>query len=95
VQDSIVEKFNAQELVVLGLTRNLTSQQWLLDYVKNNDITFTMLYNADAVFETYGAYSDPTYVIVDKAGQIRLRKSTYYSIQIQTLVSLIRSLLNE
>jgi hypothetical protein len=92
VQDSIVEKFKPEDVVVLGLTRNVTTFQWLADYVAQNSITFDMLYSADSVFETYGAYSDPTYVLIDKEGQIRLRESAYYSFRIQELIILVQQL---
>lgn len=93
MQDSIVEKFKAEEVVVLGLVRNITSHQWLVDYVAQHEITFDMLYNADEVAEMYGAYFDPTYVLIDKQGQIRLRDSNYYSFKISELVGYIKQLL--
>jgi hypothetical protein len=93
VQDSIVEKFKPEDVIVLGLTRNITPYQWLVDYVANNGISFDMLYYADAVVALYGAYSDPTYVLIDKDGQIRLRESAYYSFRIQELITLIQQLI--
>lgn len=92
MQDNIVEKFNSEEVVVLGLARNITTYQWLVDYVAQQGITFDMLYSADSVFEMYGAYSDPTYVLIDKEGQIRLRESSYYSFRIHELILLIQQL---
>jgi len=93
VQTSIVEKFNPEDVVVLGLARNITTYQWLVNYVAQNRITFDMLYNADEVVEMYGAYSDPTYVLIDKDGQIRLRESAYYSYRIMELIILIQQLI--
>jgi len=93
VQDSIVEKFNSHDIVIFGLTRNETSYQWLVEYVAQNGINFEMLYHADEVFDVYGAYSDPTYVLIDKQGQIRLRNSDYYFYRIHELINLIRELL--
>jgi hypothetical protein len=80
-------------VVVLGLARNITTYQWLINYVAQNRITFDMLYNADEVVEMYGAYSDPTYVLIDKDGQIRLRESAYYSYRIMELIILIQQLI--
>ncbi len=93
MQTSIVEKFKPEDVVVLGLTRNITTYQWLINYVAQNRITFDMLYNADEVVEMYGAYSDPTYVLIDKDGQIRLRESAYYSYRIMELIILIQQLI--
>ncbi|MCU0643277.1 MAG: hypothetical protein MUC94_03365 [bacterium] len=93
MQTSIVEKFNPENVVVLGLARNITTYQWLINYVAQNRITFDMLYNADEVVEMYGAYSDPTYVLIDKDGQIRLRESAYYSYRIMELIILIQQLI--
>jgi hypothetical protein len=93
VQDSIVKKFKPEDVVVLGLARNVTTYQWLINYVAQNRITFDMLYNADEVVELYGAYSDPTYVLIDKDGQIRLRESSYYSHRIMELIILIQQLI--
>jgi hypothetical protein len=93
VQDSIVKKFKPEDVVVLGLARNVTTYQWLINYLAQNRITFDMLYNADEVVEIYGAYSDPTYVLIDKEGQIRLRESAYYSFRIQELITLIQQLI--
>jgi len=93
VQDSIVEKFKPEAVVVLGLARNITPYQWLVDYVAQQGITFDMLYFADDVVEMYGAYSDPTYVLIDKLGQIRLREEAYYFYRIHELVVLIRQLI--
>jgi hypothetical protein len=93
VQTSIVEKFKPEDVVVLGLARNITTYQWLINYVAQNRITFDMLYNADEVVEMYGAYSDPTYVLIDKDGQIRLRESAYYSYRIMELIILIQQLI--
>jgi hypothetical protein len=93
VQDSVVEKIKSEEVAVFGITRNETSQQWLVQYVAQNSITFDMLYQADEIFQMYGAYSDPTYVVIDKQGQIRLRESAYYSYRIQELTNLIKQLI--
>lgn len=93
MQTSIVEKFNPEDVVVLGFARNITTYQWLINYVAQNRITFDMLYNADEVVEMYGAYSDPTYVLIDKDGQIRLRESAYYSYRIMELIILIQQLI--
>lgn len=93
MQTSIVEKFKPEDVVVLGLARNITTYQWLVNYVAQNRITFDMLYNADEVVEMYGAYSDPTYVLIDKDGQIRLRDSAYYSYRIMELIILIQQLI--
>ncbi len=93
MQDSIVEKFKPEEVVVLGLARNYTPYQWLVDYVAQQGITFDMLYFADSVVEMYGAYGDPTYVLIDRQGQIRLRDANYYAFRIQELVSLIKQLI--
>jgi len=93
VQDSIVKKFKPEDVVVLGLARNVTTYQWLINYVAQNRITFDMLYNADGVVELYGAYSDPTYVLIDKDGQIRHRESAYYSYRIIELIILIQQLI--
>ena len=93
MQDSIVEKFKPEDVVVFGLTRDETTYQWLVDYVAQQGISFDMLYYADEVFEMYGAYSVPTYVLIDKQGQIRLRESAYYSYRIQELIILIQQLI--
>jgi peroxiredoxin len=93
VQDSIVEKFKPEDVVVFGLTRDETTYQWLVDYVAQQGISFDMLYYADEVFEMYGAYSVPTYVLIDKQGQIRLRESAYYSYRMQDLIILIQKLI--
>ncbi len=93
VQDSIVEKFKPEEVIVLGLTRNITTHVWLSNYVAENGISFDMLYNADEVIEMYGAYIDPTYVLIDKQGQIRLRDSEFYFFRINELIDLIQQLI--
>lgn len=93
MQDSIVDKFKPEDVVVLGLARNITTHQWLSNYIAQNDISFDMLYNADEVIEMYGAYIDPTYVLIDKQGQIRLRDSNYYFFRIQELMTLIQQLI--
>lgn len=93
MQDSIVEKFKPEDIVVFGLTRNETTYQWLVDYVAQQGISFDMLYYADEVFKMYGAHSDPTYVLIDKEGQIRLRESAYFSYRIQELIILIQQLI--
>ncbi len=93
MQDSIVAKFNPKEVVVLGLARDITPYQWLVNYVAQQGVTFDMLYNANEVVEMYGAYSDPTYVLIDKQGQIWLRDEAYYSYRIQDLVVLIEQLI--
>ena len=41
----------------------------------------------------YGAYNVPTYVLIDKQGQIRLRESAYYSYRMQDLIILIQKLI--
>jgi len=93
VQDSIVNKFNPGDVIVLGLARNITSYQWLVNYVAQKRITFDMLYYADEVVELYGAYIDPMYVLIDQQGQIRLREGAYYSHRIQELITLIQQLI--
>ncbi len=93
MQDSIAKQFKPEDVVVLGLARNITPYQWLVDYVAQRGITFDMLYSADEVVRMYGAYADPTYVLIDKQGQIRLRESAYYSYRIQELVVLIQQLI--
>lgn len=93
MEDSIAKKFDPHDVVVLGLARNSTPYQWLADYVAQRGITFDMLYSADPVVEMYGAYGDPTYVLIDQLGQIRLRESAYYSFRIQELIWLIKQLL--
>ena len=50
MQDSIVEKFKPEDVVVFGLTRDETTYQWLVDYVAQQGISFDMLYYADEVF---------------------------------------------
>ncbi len=92
MQDSIVEKFKTEDVVVLGLVRNITPYQWLVDYVAKNNITFDMLYQADEVVEMYGSYIDPTYVLIDRQGQIRLREEAFYFYRINELVALIQQL---
>ncbi|MCK5454606.1 MAG: hypothetical protein KAJ16_09600 [Calditrichia bacterium] len=57
-----------------------------------------MLYNADEVVDSYGAYLDPTYVLIDKEGRIRLRKDGFYysfSPELSDLILLIQQLINE
>ena len=93
MQDSIVEKFNPEEVVVFGLARNITTHQWLSNYVAQNSISFDMLSNADEVSERYGAYIDPTYILIDKQGQIRLRDNEFYFFRINELVILIQQLI--
>lgn len=93
MQDSVVEKFKTEDVVVFGLVRNITTHQWLVSYVAQNGISFDMLYNADEVIEMYGAYADPTYVLIDKQGQIRLRDSDYYFFRINELIILIQQLI--
>ncbi|MDZ7264031.1 MAG: hypothetical protein ONB16_05560 [candidate division KSB1 bacterium] len=93
MEDSIAQRFNPEDVVVLGLARNLTPYQWLVDYVAQRGITFDMLYSADLVVAMYGAYGDPTYVLIDQLGQIRLRESAYYAYRIQELISLIQQLI--
>ena len=93
MQDSIVEKLKPEDVAVLGLARNITPNQWLMDYAAQKGITFDLLYQADEVVTMYGAYSDPTYVLIDKQGQIWLREEAYYSYRIHELVVLIRKLI--
>lgn len=93
MQDSIVEKFNNQELTVFGLVRNETSYDWLVNYVNERNITFDMLYQADEVFAAYGVYQDPTYVLLDRDGQIRFREGDYYSYRISELINYIQLLI--
>ena len=98
VQDSIAERFDTSEVTIFGLVRNETPYNWLVNYTSQKGITFDMLYNADAVAESYGAYLDPTYVLVDKEGRVRLRKDGYYysfSPELSDLILLIDSLIEE
>jgi len=92
VQDSIEEKFDDQDVVVLGLVRNITSYEWLVSYVSERSITYDMLYHADEVFAAYGVFQDPTYILLDRQGQIRFRSSEYYSHRISELVNLVHQL---
>jgi hypothetical protein len=64
--------------MVFGLARNDTPYGWLVNYVGQKGITFDMLYHADEVVNLYGAYLDPTYVLLDREGRIRLRKDGFY-----------------
>lgn len=93
MQDSIAATYSTEAVVVLGLARNITPYQWLVDYVAQQGITFDMLYAADAVVQMYGAYGDPTYVLIDKQGQIRLRESAFYSYRIRELKMIIQELI--
>lgn len=93
MQDSIVAKYSTAAVVVLGLARNITPYPWLVDYVAQQGITFDMLYSADAVVQMYGAYGDPTYVLIDKQGQIRLRESAFYWYRILELNMIIQQLI--
>jgi len=52
-----------------------------------------MLYFADDVFAAYGVNFEPTYVLIDQIGQIRLRESDYYSPRMSELVDKIKELL--
>ena len=58
-----------------------------------------MLYNADEVVDLYGAFLDPTYILIDKEGRIRLRKNGFYysssSKELDDLILLIQQLINE
>jgi len=65
----------------------------VVDYVTRNNITFDMLYFADDVFAAYGVNFEPTYVLIDQIGQIRLRESDYYSPRMSELVDKIKELL--
>ena len=93
VQNEIFEKYSPDTAVVLGLTRNETSKEWLLDYTTINSITFDMLYNASVVFEAYGALDDPTYVIIDGDGRLVFRASKYYFYRMHELTAIIDDLI--
>ena len=93
MQDSIVGRWGPEDLIVFGLLRNETSYEWLVNYVQEKSITFDMLYNADEVFQLYGVYEDPTYVVIDREFQIRFRDSDYYAFRINELITVVQELL--
>ena len=99
VQDSIVEQFQIADVIVFGLVRNNTPYNWLVNYTLQRGITFDMLYNADEVVELYGAFLDPTYILIGKDGRIRLRKNGFYysssSKELDDLILLIQQLIDE
>jgi hypothetical protein len=69
-----------------------------VDYTGQKGITFDMLYNADEVVGSYGAFLDPTYVLIDKEGRIRLRKDGFYysfSSELADLILFIQQLIIE
>ena len=80
------------------MARNDTPYDWLVEYTGRKNITFDMLYNADGVVDSYGAFLDPTYVLIDKEGRIRLRKDGFYysfSPELADLILFIQQLIIE
>ena len=52
-----------------------------------------ILYNGDEVFQAYGVHGEPTHIVLDKQGQIRLRAdNSFYFYRINELVDLIQEL---
>lgn len=86
-------KFSTEKLVLLGLTRDDTPYDWLVEYAAQQRLTFDLLYQASAVAESYGAYQDPTYILIDQLGQIRFRDPGYYFYRSSELVQRIQRLL--
>jgi len=94
VQDSIVNKFSTDRIVVFGLTPNEDPYHKLKEYVADKKITFDMLYNADEVFDAYGVNEEPTHVLIDKEGQIRFRAdNTFYFFRISILIAEIQKII--
>lgn len=94
MQDSIVNNFSAEQVVVFGLTPNKDPQQKLKEYVADKNITFDILYNADDAFESYGVSGEPTHVLIDKEGQIRFRAdNSFYFFQISKLIAEIKKII--
>jgi len=92
VQNSIANYYSADTLTVLGLVKNETPIDWLTEYVASFGITFDMLYQADEVFQMYGVYYEPTYIVIDAEGQIRFRSSDYISFGNTELMEKIQQL---
>lgn len=94
VQNEIFEKYSSGPVTVLGLARNITSKQWLIDYTAQQSIAFDMLYNASEVCNAYGAVEDPTYVIIDGEGRLVFRDSGYYYYRMNVLTAVIDDLIS-
>ena len=96
MQDSIVEKFSAEDVAVFGIAPNETPLDWLKSYVAERNLTMETLYHADATFETYGVTNHPTYVLINKSGQIVERRDGYYYFpEISKLIQKIQQLIDE
>jgi hypothetical protein len=86
---------NNPDIKVFGLAPKKTTLEWLNEYVRQEAVTFDMLYNADEVFAAYGIYEEPTYIVIDKKGLVRFRDDQYYFYRINELIDRIQPLLNE
>lgn len=95
VQGSIRNYFTPEDLVILGITPNETSAEWLKNYIKEKNITFDILNQADSLFDLYGVHDIPTYVTIDRKGKIRWRRLTYFSLNIGELGEHLQLLIDE
>lgn len=95
VQNSLRSYFALTDVVILGVTPNETQTVWLQNYIKQKNITFDILNQANSLFDLYGVHDVPTYVTIDRHGKIRWRKSAYYSYRIGELGEHLQSLVDE